>query len=94
MFAALLASAILGHVGLIAAQNPATLGLLGTGDLTTSDQGGPYNIPDVQAATVQGNARLRRCFPLPSCARSTLTSTPAFPMFLCKSWSLDKRTEM
>eukprot|EP00884_Botryococcus_braunii_P020372 jgi/Botrbrau1/7018/Bobra.0165s0044.2 len=50
VLSATLLVAILGHA---AGQNPATVGLLGLGDLTTQDQGGPYNIPDVQAATVQ-----------------------------------------
>lgn len=36
--------------------NPAELGLLGLGDLTTEDQAGPYNIPLVQAFEVEGKA--------------------------------------
>jgi hypothetical protein len=46
---------VLAILGQAIAQNPTTFGLLGLGDLTTEDQGGPYNIPEAQAATVQGN---------------------------------------
>lgn len=50
--AALLLSA---HVGSVAGQGlPVQYGLLGLGDLTTTDQAGPYMVPDVQALEVEG----------------------------------------
>jgi hypothetical protein len=37
---------------------PVQYGLLGLGDLTTSDQAGPYNVPAVQAFEVEGEFQL------------------------------------
>jgi hypothetical protein len=43
------------HMSLVSGQGlPVQYGLLGLGDLTTSDQAGPYSVPAVQAFEVEG----------------------------------------
>jgi hypothetical protein len=43
------------HMSVVSGQGlPVQYGLLGLGDLTTSDQAGPYNVPAVQAHEVEG----------------------------------------
>lgn len=43
-----------GLLATASAQSLVRIGLLPTGDLTTEDQDGPYNVPEVQAAEIEG----------------------------------------
>jgi hypothetical protein len=55
LFALVAAMLLATHMSLVSGQGlPVQYGLLGLGDLTTSDQAGPYNVPLVQAHEVEG----------------------------------------